>query len=112
LPPRHDRDNSLRRWANLQEFFAGDRGHASRDDATLRRAITTHGEGGICQHGPDMFTSLGIVIAPRERSLSTADGPPCSAPFVERTLTPALASPASPAWPAPAAEQSLSTAAP
>jgi hypothetical protein len=89
LPPRHDRANSLRRWANLQTLFASDGGHTSHDDATMRRVITTHGDGGICQHGPDMFTSLGLLIAPRELTLSTSDGPPCSAPFVERRLTPA-----------------------
>ena len=87
LPPRHDRDNSLRRWARLQDLFDRDRGYTSRDEATLRDVITTHGAGGICQHGPDMFTSLGILIAPRERVLRTSDGAPCSTPFVTHTFS-------------------------
>ena len=91
LPPRHDRDNSLRRWARLQDVFDPAGGRTSRDEATMRGVITTHGQGGLCQHGPDMFTSLGILIAPRERTLTTTDGAPCSVPFVKRTFTPALA---------------------
>jgi isopenicillin-N N-acyltransferase like protein len=91
LPPRHDRANSLRRWALLERLFDRDGGYASRDEATMRETITTHGEGGICQHGPDMFTSLGILIAPRERLMWTSDGAPCSAQFVAHTLSPTLA---------------------
>jgi hypothetical protein len=91
LPPRHDRDNSLRRWDNLERFFGPGGDHTARDEATMRRVITTHGEGGICQHGPDMFTSLGILISPRERTLRTSDGAPCSTPFVEYVLNGALA---------------------
>jgi len=88
LPPRHDRDNSHRRWAHLQRYFDPSNGNQPRSEATMRAVITTHGEGGICQHGPDMFTSLGLVIAPRERAMWIADGAPCSVPFVEHRLAP------------------------
>jgi hypothetical protein len=40
------------------------------------------GGGAICQHGPDMFTSLSLLAAPRRRTLWVADGPACAAPFV------------------------------
>jgi hypothetical protein len=109
LPPRHDRANSLRRWAYLQERL-GDQGRpgtlAARSREAMRGLIASHGAsmagatgdgaangtgeaggaGAICQHGPDMFTSLGLLIAPRERRLWAADGPPCQAPFVEHRL--------------------------
>ena len=126
LPPRHDRDNSHRRWAHLQDRF----GHASTDHSVngktnvasksgslngatgdsgmahssgqagesdwerMRRVITSHGSqpgpggaGEICQHGPQMFTSLGMLISPRQRTLWTADGAPCSTHFVEHRLS-------------------------
>lgn len=110
LPPRHDRENSLRRWSFLRQHFGRD-GSPERSWARMRAAISSHGDGhgdaaltsagetenagapdaagagAICQHGPDMFTSLGLLIAPRERTLWTADGPPCSAPFVARRLS-------------------------
>jgi hypothetical protein len=111
LPPRHDRDNSLRRWAYLENHVGGATGAAEHTWDGMRAVINSHGEptgwdshpgapvvpsapsasggaGAICQHGPDMFTSLGLIIAPRERTLWTADGTPCAAPFVERRLTP------------------------
>jgi len=108
LPPRHDRDNSLRRWSFLQDHFASDGRDRESDHSWehMRTVISSHGRsdqssamgvaslspssaaasGALCQHGPDMFTSLGLLIAPRERTLWTADGPPCVTPFVERRL--------------------------
>jgi hypothetical protein len=88
LPPRHDRDNSLRRWNALQQRFDSDapNGPVERTKAGMQSLISSHGEGAICQHGPDMFTSLGLLIAPRERTLWAADGAPCDAPFVEHRL--------------------------
>jgi isopenicillin-N N-acyltransferase-like protein len=113
LPPRHDRDNSVRRWSFLQRHL-GDAGSPERGWEQMWDLIRRHGReeptpsgeseragaapangagapgapGAICQHGPDMFTSLGLLIAPRERTLWTADGPPCSTPLVERRLGP------------------------
>ena len=108
LPPRHDRDNSLRRWSFLQDHFASDEGDGEPDRSWehMRAVVSSHGRsaqtstgaaalldpssgtapGALCQHGPDMFTSLALLIAPRERTLWTADGPPCSTAFVERRL--------------------------
>jgi hypothetical protein len=87
LPPRHDRDNSLRRWAHLQKrFVQGGTGQPVPSAELLRETMSSHGEGPICQHGPDMFTSLGLLISPVQRTLQAADGPPCSAPFVTYQL--------------------------
>jgi hypothetical protein len=55
----------------------------------MRRILADHGEhgeageaGAICQHGPEMFTSLSLMAAPRGQTLWVADGPACTAPFV------------------------------
>jgi isopenicillin-N N-acyltransferase-like protein len=90
LPDRHDRNNSHRRWAHLQSLFAE---NGARDRERMRRVISGHGSqaepggaGEICQHGPQMFTSLGLLVEPRERRLWASDGAPCSTAFVEHRL--------------------------
>jgi hypothetical protein len=52
----------------------------------MQALIADHSAGAICQHGPDMFTSLGLLVAPRERMLWASDGPPCSTAFAEYRL--------------------------
>ena len=88
LPPRRDRDNSRRRWSNLRRRLSGaaPAEPVERTRAGVQALISSHGAGAICQHGPQMFTSLGLLIAPRERTLWAADGPPCATPFVEHRL--------------------------
>ena len=104
LPPRPDRDNSHHRWDRLQRLLGtpapapapapdgrdpqtmrallADHGDLSPEAAGARSADGVSGPGAICQHGPQMFTSLSLLIAPRERTLWVADGPACRAPFV------------------------------
>ena len=109
LPPRPDRRNSLDRWRRLEQLLdaRSDGGEPAPAGAPARREgvaggrglqamralLADHGvspaggagapgEGAICQHGPDMYTSLSLVAAPREQALWVADGPACAAPFV------------------------------
>src|SRR6266542_2644918 len=43
LPPRHDRANSLRRWANLQQRFAADGvGQPPHTRAGMQALISSH----------------------------------------------------------------------
>ena len=96
LPPRPDRDNSHHRWANLQRRLGDAPPAGGRDVEAMRALLADHGDrtagggrsadgvsgpGAICQHGPQMFTSLSLLIAPRQGTLSVADGPACRTPF-------------------------------
>ena len=104
LPPRPDRDNSHHRWANLQRLLADAPPAGGRDDEAMRALLADHGDrtaggersadgvsgpGAICQHGPQMFTSLSLLIAPRQGTLSVADGPACRTPFETHRPDPA-----------------------
>jgi hypothetical protein len=97
LPPRPDRRNSVARWRRLEGLLAprldggdgddgGDGGDAPDGTGAMRRILADHGNAGgagaICQHGPEMFTSLSLMAAPRRQVLWVADGPACTAPFV------------------------------
>ena len=81
LPRRHDYDNSMRRWAYLERHLAGENETEHSWDG-MRALIGSHHpsrpgdndtvRGAICQHGPEMFTNLALVIAPRSRTLWVA----------------------------------------
>ena len=78
------RENSERRLARLAEASA-DRAEWTVDD--LGAALADHA-GGICQHGADgLWTIASIVLAPRERRMWVAAGPPCRAAYEEVTST-------------------------
>ena len=49
--------------------------HGDRTAGGERSADGVSGPGAIGQHGPQMFTSLSLLIAPRQGTLSVADGP-------------------------------------
>jgi isopenicillin-N N-acyltransferase-like protein len=70
------------RDAQAMRALLADHGDLSPEAAGARSADGVSGPGAICQHGPQMFTSLSLLIAPRERTLWVADGPACRAPFV------------------------------
>jgi hypothetical protein len=74
------RPNSERRYRHLAEAAGSSARWTRRELVAL---LASH-EAGICQHGDrGLWTIASIVLAPRERRVWVADGPPCRTAFEE-----------------------------
>ncbi|MBI4530855.1 MAG: hypothetical protein HY709_04970 [Candidatus Latescibacteria bacterium] len=71
--------NTRQRYGRLYDFARQHAGQANLKEA-LEGLLTSHGPGGICQHGI-MHTTLSMMMIPRRRELWVTDGPPCRSSF-------------------------------